>query len=120
MQRRSAPASASASTRRPPTNPVAPVTKARTPPVRGEPSFGSCHPSASAPPSPVALMVASIALLAGCGGCGGEKQSGSSAKPAADQPVQAARGVRLKKVGEFSSPIYVTAPPADKHRLFVV
>jgi glucose/arabinose dehydrogenase len=65
-------------------------------------------------------MAASIALLAGCGGCGEEKRSTSSAKPAADQPVQAARGVRLKKVGSFSSPIYVTAPPSDKQRLFVV
>jgi glucose/arabinose dehydrogenase len=34
--------------------------------------------------------------------------------------VSAATGVGLKKVGSFSSPIYVTAPPGDKHRVFVV
>jgi glucose/arabinose dehydrogenase len=34
--------------------------------------------------------------------------------------VSAARGVGLKRIGNFSSPIYVTAPPGDTHRLFVV
>jgi glucose/arabinose dehydrogenase len=73
-------------------------------------------------------MAASIVLLAGCGGCGSASKSGSgsgsgsAAKPgAAAQPAaSAATGVRLKKVGSFSSPIYVTAPPGDKHRVFVV
>jgi glucose/arabinose dehydrogenase len=64
----------------------------------------------------------SIALLAGCGGCGnGGASAGSSpaAKPAGPA-VSAARGVGLKRVGSFSSPVYVTAPPGDTHRLFVV
>src|SRR4051812_3497056 len=67
-------------------------------------------------------MAASIVLLAGCGGCGGEKQSASAptAGSASEAPVSAARGVRLKKVASFSEPVYVTAPPADTHRLFVV
>lgn len=34
-------------------------------------------------------------------------------------PAQAA-GVRLAPVGRFESPVYVTAPPKDKRRLFVV
>ncbi|MEA2413103.1 MAG: hypothetical protein QOC77_3664 [Thermoleophilaceae bacterium] len=71
---------------------------------------------------PAALLAASIALLAGCGGCGNGGASGTTAAPR-DKPkpaVSAARGVRLKRVGSFSSPIFVTAPPADKHRLFVV
>ncbi len=32
----------------------------------------------------------------------------------------AAHGVRLKRVGTYSSPLYVTAPPGDKRRVFVV
>jgi glucose/arabinose dehydrogenase len=64
-------------------------------------------------------------LLAGCGGCGNgdETQSsgGSGGGAAAGKPeASAARGVKLKKVGSFSSPIFVTAPRGDTHRLFVV
>jgi glucose/arabinose dehydrogenase len=32
----------------------------------------------------------------------------------------AARGVRFRKIGEFDSPLYVTAPPGDEKRIFVV
>ncbi len=32
----------------------------------------------------------------------------------------ASRGVRLVKVGDFQAPLYVTAPPGDKRRIFVV
>jgi glucose/arabinose dehydrogenase len=67
-------------------------------------------------------MAASIVLLAGCGGCGGEKQSASAptAGSASEPAVKAARGASLKRIGTFSSPVYLTAPPADTHRLFVV
>jgi glucose/arabinose dehydrogenase len=72
-------------------------------------------------------MAASIVLLAGCGGCGNgpgdSSTSGSKATPGAasgDQGVKAARSAGLKRIGTFSSPVYVTAPPTDKHRLFVV
>ena len=34
--------------------------------------------------------------------------------------AQARRGVRLVRVGTFSSPLYVTAPPGDRRRVFVV
>jgi glucose/arabinose dehydrogenase len=74
-----------------------------------------------------ALLTASIALLAGCGGCGngGSSQSAGGAGPASPTPAKqpgahAARGVRLKRIGSFSSPMYVTSPPGDRHRLFVV
>jgi glucose/arabinose dehydrogenase len=44
-----------------------------------------------------------------------------SAATAADPDTSgAARGVRLLNVGRFSEPVYVTAPPADRNRLFVV
>jgi glucose/arabinose dehydrogenase len=71
-------------------------------------------------------MAASIVLLAGCGGCGngthsGQGSSSAAAKPAtAPAPAAAARSVGLKRIGTFSAPVYVTAPPADTHRLFVV
>ncbi len=32
----------------------------------------------------------------------------------------ASRGVRLIKIGDFESPLYVTAPPGDRRRVFVV
>jgi glucose/arabinose dehydrogenase len=76
---------------------------------------------------PAALLSASIVLLAGCGGCGNGTDpgpasgGGAAAKPATTSaPASSARSVGLKRVGTFSSPVYVTAPPADKHRLFVV
>ena len=38
----------------------------------------------------------------------------------AEGRAAAGRGVRLVKVGDFQAPLYVTAPPGDKRRLFVV
>ena len=61
--------------------------------------------------------------MAGCGGCGNDPKTGSggSAADAQDVPtVNAARGVKLKRVGRFDSPTFVTAPPGDRKRLFVV
>jgi glucose/arabinose dehydrogenase len=52
------------------------------------------------------LLVA--ALVVGCGG-----SSGGSAEAKAT-------GVRLQKVGSFDAPLYVTAPPGDQRRIFVV
>jgi glucose/arabinose dehydrogenase len=47
-----------------------------------------------------------VAALAGCGG---------------GAPTTLSSGaVRLAKVGDFDSPLYVTAPPGDIHRTFVV
>ena len=50
------------------------------------------------------------ALLAVFGGCEQNKASVDAA----------GRGVKLKSVGSFSSPTYVTSPPGDRSRLFVV
>ena len=36
------------------------------------------------------------------------------------RPVAAKPGLRLKRIGSFSSPVYVTAPPGDRRRIFVV
>ena len=35
-------------------------------------------------------------------------------------PAPASAGVRLTSIGDFSEPVYVTAPPGDTHRLVVV
>jgi glucose/arabinose dehydrogenase len=43
--------------------------------------------------------------------------TGSSGSPSADASVAA---VRLRRVGSFNSPTYLSAPPGDKRRLFVV
>jgi glucose/arabinose dehydrogenase len=47
-----------------------------------------------------------------------------SAAPAATETAapqaQASRGARLKRIGDFSSPVYLTAPPGDRRRVFVV
>jgi glucose/arabinose dehydrogenase len=53
----------------------------------------------------LALLVA-LLVVAGCGG--GENTS------------EASGAVRLQKVGSFDAPVYVTAPPGDKARIFVV
>jgi glucose/arabinose dehydrogenase len=38
----------------------------------------------------------------------------------AEGRAAAGRGVRLVKVGDFQAPVYVTAPPGDRRRIFVV
>jgi glucose/arabinose dehydrogenase len=57
-----------------------------------------------------ALILAIAALSAACGGAAGGDTATQSAS----------RGIRLVKVGDFASPVYVTAPPNDRRRLFVV
>jgi glucose/arabinose dehydrogenase len=70
------------------------------------------------PPRPAAAVLAvSIAAVAGCGGGDGKPSTASAPKPHA---VKAATGVKLKRIGGFHNPIFVTAPPGDTHRLFVV
>src|SRR4051812_47104572 len=52
------------------------------------------------------LAFAAVALaVAGCGGAEAEQADGA---------------VHLRKIGSFDSPLYVTAPPGDTHRVFVV
>ena len=77
-----------------------------------------------------ALPLLCLALLTGCGsGDDPSERAGTTAAPAAASeetpaPVEATagqrRGVKLVKVGEFDAPVYVTSPPGDRRRLFVV
>ncbi|RKQ93584.1 glucose/arabinose dehydrogenase [Solirubrobacter pauli] len=55
-------------------------------------------------------IVAALLALAGCGG-----------EDASERPqVPAPSGIRLLEVGSFESPLFVTAPPEDRERVFVV
>lgn len=46
-------------------------------------------------------------------------QGSGSAAPEAESDASR-RGVRLVRVGRFDNPVYVTAPPGDRRRIFVV
>jgi glucose/arabinose dehydrogenase len=64
----------------------------------------------------LSLLAAVPMVLAACG-------AGSADGPAATSasaPAHAAAGVKLVRVGNFDQPVYVTAPPGDRHRVFVV
>ncbi|MDA0162697.1 PQQ-dependent sugar dehydrogenase [Solirubrobacter ginsenosidimutans] len=77
---------------------------------------------------PLKILFAAL-LLAGCGGSSGGGAATApteSAAATASGGGQAAKStakaaaVRLQKVGSFDSPVYVTSPPGDTSRLFVV
>jgi glucose/arabinose dehydrogenase len=65
------------------------------------------------------LLLCLTLLVVACGSSGS-----GDARPAEpdDEPLAAAaaKGVRLVRVGSFDTPVYVTSPPADRRRLFVV
>jgi glucose/arabinose dehydrogenase len=50
----------------------------------------------------------------------GDGDADGSSVSSARKPAAAAKGVGLKRVGNFDQPIYVTAPPGDRKRIFVV
>jgi glucose/arabinose dehydrogenase len=71
------------------------------------------------------MILVAAALVAACGSSDG----GNAASPAAagdtnttDAAPSAteSRGVRLQRIGRFDSPVFVTSPPGDRRRLFVV
>jgi glucose/arabinose dehydrogenase len=72
-------------------------------------------------------VIALLVLVAvACGG-GGDDADGSPSFPAASPEAggasgaaTAARGVRLRKVADFDAPVYLTSPPGDRARQFVV
>src|SRR5215207_5884876 len=74
--------------------------------------------------------LAAGALVLGCGGSGDDGAAArtptptpaASAEATATPTVTAAqrRGVRLVRIGSFDNPVYVTAPPGDRRRVFVV
>jgi glucose/arabinose dehydrogenase len=74
------------------------------------------------------VLIAAAAVLAlGCGGGGDGPAARSTATPSATptptstpKATTARRGLRLKRVGTFDNPVYVTAPPGDRRRIFVV
>jgi glucose/arabinose dehydrogenase len=79
----------------------------------------------------ISLTISIVLVAIGCGGGGDasgrvetdapqiplEGDTGTGASPAAGT---AATGVSLRRVGTFDSPTYLTSPPGDKRRLFVV
>jgi glucose/arabinose dehydrogenase len=80
------------------------------------------------------IALAAGALLAACGSGGDDTRAAAptatataTAATTGEQPsataapqAKASRGVRLQSIGRFRSPVYVTAPPGDRRRLFVV
>src|SRR5437764_13416322 len=58
---------------------------------------------------PVLALLAAFALLGACGSA-----------PAGDATVARSSGVKLTKMGTFSSPDYVAQPPGERRRLFVL
>jgi glucose/arabinose dehydrogenase len=73
---------------------------------------------------PTLMLVALVLVIRGghsnvhdnVGGSSAGKTGSGSATPG----QAARRGVRLVRIGRFDSPLYVTAPPGDKRRIFVV
>jgi glucose/arabinose dehydrogenase len=84
------------------------------------------------PRAPVLAALLAAAVLVACGssrdGAGAQTTSGTAAASADPDAAQtttgatgaAARGVKLVKVGTFEAPLYVTSPPGDRRRIFVV
>lgn len=74
-------------------------------------------------------MGATAILALGCGGSDratarptSTSTSGApaAAATAAPKAVKPRPGLRLKQIGSFDNPVYVTAPPGDRNRVFVV
>jgi glucose/arabinose dehydrogenase len=67
-------------------------------------------------------------FVLGCGSGDGNAAPAQTARPTATPRATAAatatpaaqRGVRLARIGNFDQPLYVTAPPGDERRVFVV
>ena len=82
--------------------------------------------------SALALALVAAALVAACGSDSNAENAATNTNATAStnddtgssSPAEgraaAGRGVRLVKVGDFDSPLYVTAPPGDRRRIFVV
>ena len=77
------------------------------------------------------IALAAGVLVAACGSGGDDTRAAASpATTATAAPAEtaatptpsatASRGARLRSIGRFESPVYVTSPPADRRRVFVV
>jgi glucose/arabinose dehydrogenase len=79
------------------------------------------------PRAPLAIFAAAVAIGVGCSSDDG---SAAPADTASTPPTRTAasagpeasgsRGVRLRRIGNFSQPVFVTAPRGDRRRVFVV
>jgi glucose/arabinose dehydrogenase len=78
---------------------------------------------------PLTLTIAALALAVGCGGSDDDSAANgpktppakdTNGSPASGGARAAASGTRLVRVGTFRAPTYLTAPPGDRRRLFVV
>jgi len=75
----------------------------------------------------VAAALLAVGVVASCGGSG-DDADGRMAEPAPTATQEAtappaaatARGVRLRRIGSFDAPVFVTSPPGDRSRQFVV
>src|ERR1700732_3457686 len=67
----------------------------------------------------LSLLAGVPVLLAACG-AGPSDDQAARAATAGPGGARAAAGLRLAKVGSFDQPLYVTAPPGDRRRIFVV
>jgi glucose/arabinose dehydrogenase len=72
-----------------------------------------------------ALAAAALFALAACGSDDSSADTNSTLAQTASAATTQARpsaadGVKLQRVGRFKAPVYVTAPPGDTRRLFVV
>jgi glucose/arabinose dehydrogenase len=74
----------------------------------------------------IAALVTVALVACGSGGDGARAETTSAAAATATAPATTAttaaakRGVKLVQVGTFTQPLYVTAPPQDTRRIFVV
>jgi glucose/arabinose dehydrogenase len=105
------------------------VTKARTDCLRDigrTSSPGLNHPHAIlgkvVSPRFLGLVAALVLALIGCESGDDDTTGAGAASRTSPEGTAAAqaRGVRLKRIGSFDQPSYVTSPPGDRRRLFVV
>jgi glucose/arabinose dehydrogenase len=70
----------------------------------------------------VPVLLAGLLGLAACGSDDGAAETAPAvtASDTTGAKRSAARGVKLLSVGRFDEPVYVTAPPGDTRRIFVV
>jgi glucose/arabinose dehydrogenase len=66
----------------------------------------------------IGMALCALILITACGSS--SRTTAGSAPPNTAANTAGSSGVRLHKIGTFDLPVYVTAPPGDRHRLFVV